>query len=408
MSGFKQTEFIKKLYFNRMAGSDNERAAADIIIETVKNLGGDATYEPFEINYFEIDEATLCVKNKNTEKFIPVTGYGRTGSTPGGGLEAPFMYVGDGSDTELRGCEGKIVFVNSMNHEIYRRLKEKQAVGFLTFDGTIFDDKAKTDLSVRAIKESTAELGELPGLLMRASDALKLLKQMPDSVKMTLKQRNTVLTSGNVVANIDGTCESSEKMMFTAHYDSTRFSKGAWDNASGCANLMSLYCYYSKNKPMRGIRFIWCGSEELGLLGSKAYANAHKDELCEFVLGMNIDMTGTVIGHDIACVSGNDSIREFLQYCAAETAFSVSLSSGAFPSDSTSFAHEGVPFITFQRGGQGGMHSRNDVIDALSENSLRKTTEFIRFTSERLLNSKNYPLPRNIHPDVKLDIEKFF
>ena len=55
-----------------------------------------------------------------------------------------------------------------------------KAAGFLTLDGSIFDDKTKTDLAVRAIKKNTAELGELPGLLMRAADALKLVAQATD------------------------------------------------------------------------------------------------------------------------------------------------------------------------------------------------------------------------------------
>ncbi len=407
MSNFKQIDFIKEIYFNRMGGTENEKKAADIIIEKVRSLGGTATYEPFEVDYFDIDEASLCVLSGKKDYYIHVTGYGRTGCTPKDGIEAPFMYAGGGSDLELEGCEGKIVFVNGIHHDLYKKLLDKKAAGFLTFDGSIFDDKNKTDLAVRAIKKNTAELGELPGLLMRAADALKLVKDMPKTVKIKLQQRNVTLTSGNVVAEIPGTEIENEKMAFTAHYDSTRYSKGAWDNASGCANLMSLYSYYIKNRPMRTVRFIWCGSEELGLLGSKAYVKAHKDELDEFVLGMNIDMTGTIIGSDIACVSGDDSIKAFMQFCAAEIAFPVSVSTGVFPSDSTPFAHAGVPFVIFQRGGQGGMHSRNDVITALSEESLRKTTEYIRFTSERMLNSKKFPAPRNIPQNIKEELDRY-
>jgi Zn-dependent M28 family amino/carboxypeptidase len=226
-------------------------------------------------------------------------------------------------------------------------------------------------------------------------------------VTIELKQNNTVLHSGNIVADIKG-IKDKEKMLFTAHYDSTMFSKGAWDNASGCANLMSLYSYFIKNKPDRSIRFIWCGGEELGLKGSRAYVERHMQELDDFSLGINIDMTGTVIGNDIACVTGDDSIKSYLQYCASEAAFPVSVSSGIFPSDSSSFAYAGVPFIVFQRGGQGGMHTRNDRIDFLSERSLRNTTEFIRFVSQRLLNSKRFPVPRTIPERIREELENYF
>ena len=242
---------------------------------------------------------------------------------------------------------------------------------------------------------------------MRAADAIKLIKSNPEIVCINLKQKEVRIKSGNVIADITG-INDDEKMIFTAHYDSTRFSKGAWDNASGCANLMSLFSYYIKNKPKRSVRFVWCGAEEQGLKGSLAYVEVHKNELNKFMLGINIDMTGTIIGNDIACVSGDDSLKSYLQYCANETAFSVSVSSGIFPSDSSSFAKAGVPFIVFQRGGQGGMHSRNDIIDVLSEESLKKTTEFIRFTSERLLNSVKFPVPRIIPEGIKDELDNYF
>ena len=407
MISFNQTEFIKKLYFNRTAGSENEKKAAGIIAETVRDLGGNADYEPFDIEQFIIEEARFSAYSNGTETQVEVTGYGRTGSTPDGGIEAPFMYAGTGSDIDTENCCGKIVFVNGMHHDLYRRLLKKKAAGFVTYEGSIFDDRSKTDLGMRSIKTKTSELGSLPGVMMRAADALKLIRSEPDRVKIVLRQRNTSLVSGNVAAEISGSIKN-EKVLFTAHYDSTMFSKGAWDNASGCANLMALYSYYIKNRPLRSIRFIWCGSEEIGLMGSKAYVSAHRDELNDFALGINIDMTGTVIGNDIACVSGDDSIKNYLQYCASETAFPVSVSSGIFPSDSSPFAHAGVPFIIFQRGGQGGMHSRNDVIDALSEKSLGKTTEFIRFASERLLNSKVFPVPRSIPDSIREELENYF
>lgn len=407
MKAFDQMSFINKIYFPRPAGSEDEQKAAEIIIDTVKMLGGDAIYEPFELKAFEIKEASLT-SYSGKKMFVPeVTGYGRTGSTGEDGITGAFAYAGTGSDYELEGCEGKIVFVNSMHHDLYRRLIEKKAAAFITFDGSVFDDRNKTDLNTRSIKEKTAKFGELPGFTLRAADALKLIKMSPEKVTAKLIQKDITLTSGNVIADIKG-AEYGEKMLFTAHYDSTKFSRGAWDNASGCANLMALYSYFKENKPKRSIRFIWCGSEEAGLKGSRAFVERHKDELEEYSFGVNIDMTGTVIGNDIACVSGDDSIKSYLQYCAAETGFPVSLSSGIFPSDSSSFAHAGIPFVVFQRGGQGGMHSRNDKIEVLSEDSLRKTTEFIRLASERLLNSSRFPIPRTIPEKIHEELENYF
>ena len=45
-----------------------------------------------------------------------------------------------------------------------------------------------------------------------------------------------------------------------------------------------------------GLRFVWCGSEERGLLGSKAYCEAHEEELKKGVLNVNLDMIGCTTG----------------------------------------------------------------------------------------------------------------
>ena len=143
MKAFDQMSFINKIYFPRPAGSEDEQKAAEIIIDTVKMLGGDAIYEPFELKAFEIKEASLT-SYSGKKMFVPeVTGYGRTGSTGEDGITGAFAYAGTGSDYELEGCEGKIVFVNSMHHDLYRRLIEKKAAAFITFDGSVFDDRNK-------------------------------------------------------------------------------------------------------------------------------------------------------------------------------------------------------------------------------------------------------------------------
>ena len=40
--------------------------------------------------------------------------------------------------------------------------------------------------------------------------------------------------------------------------------------------------HFVKNKPLRTLKFIWRGPEEMGLLGSKAYTQAHKDDLDKY------------------------------------------------------------------------------------------------------------------------------
>ena len=62
-----------------------------------------------------------------------------------------------------------------------------------------------------------------------------------------------------------------EWIVLTAHYDTTSLSHGAYDNMSGCAGLLGIMEYMKDKERNYGLRFVFCGSEERGLLGSKAY-----------------------------------------------------------------------------------------------------------------------------------------
>lgn len=93
-------------------------------------------------------------------------------------------------------------------------------------------------------------------------------------------------------------------MSFGAHYDSVLFSTGAYDNMSGSVIIMELLRYFAANPPRRTLKFNWFGSEEQGLLGSKAYVAAHEAELEKHRLMVNVDMAGPVLGSEHIFIMG--------------------------------------------------------------------------------------------------------
>ena len=54
---------------------------------------------------------------------------------------------------------------------------------------------------------------------------------------------------------------------------------GAYDNMSGCAGLLGIMEQMKGKELNYGLRFVFCGSEERGLLGSKAYVRDHEAAL---------------------------------------------------------------------------------------------------------------------------------
>ncbi len=93
------------------------------------------------------------------------------------------------------------------------------------------------------------------------------------------------------------------------------------------------------------MRFIWCGSEEQGLLGSKAYAKAHSKLLeNEIKFGFNFDMCGTILGVNSVCATGGDELKNYAEAFCKEYGINAAVHQDVRSSDSATFA-DAVPRI---------------------------------------------------------------
>jgi len=105
--------------------------------------------------------------------------------------------------------------------------------------------------------------------------------------------------SQNIIGVIPGTQQHDSFIVFSAHYDHLgRMGKGVYfpganDNASGCAMLLNLARYYSRNPPRYSILFIAFGGEEAGLVGSKYYTKHPLSPLKRIKFLINMDIMGT-------------------------------------------------------------------------------------------------------------------
>ncbi len=85
----------------------------------------------------------------------------------------------------------------------------------------------------------------------------------------------------NVIADIVGTEKPNEYVVVGGHIDSWDGASGTTDNGTGTATTMEAARILMAigAKPRRTIRFMLWGGEEQGLLGSRAWVQAHKDEM---------------------------------------------------------------------------------------------------------------------------------
>ncbi len=95
----------------------------------------------------------------------------------------------------------------------------------------------------------------------------------------------------NVIAELPGTDLRNEVVMIGGHLDSWHTGVGATDNADGSTTVMEAMRILKAigAKPRRTIRVALWGGEEQGLLGSKAWVQAHLAEKEKIDVYYNID-----------------------------------------------------------------------------------------------------------------------
>ena len=260
-------------------------------------------------------------------------------------------------------------------------------------------------------RERNYKLGKIPAVCIRMKDAEAVLRAKPAKAHVVMIEDELKNLSHNVVATIEGSQYKDEIIAFTAHYDSVSYSRGAFDNATGSTAIMQLLAYFKEHQPKRTLKFVWCGSEEMGLLGSKAHCEIHKEELPKYKFCLNVDMIGVTIGFDIACCTSNISLVNYIKYLGYEVGFPIQRRQGVYSSDSTPFADCGVPSVSFARlAPQGGavIHSRKDVIDFLEEENYYRTCDFMALFANRLVSSVVFPVEKEIPMNMKEEIEYYF
>ena len=408
---YKSFDLLEKLYFVRTGGSKEELKAAEIIQAECQKLGVPAVLESFKVDGYVVHKAYVKFINPDIE--VECVGVGMSSQTPVEGLTADFAYVTSLQDSLIQDIKGKICLVHTklVNYKLYKSLVERGAIGLVLCCGDVYSEDKDIDLDPYMYRERHYKNGKIPAVCIRMRDAENILRKKPEKVHMIMLEDELQNDSHNVVATIEGAKYPNEVVCFTAHYDSVSYSKGAWDNATGSTTIMQLLAYFKEHQPDRILKFIWCGSEEMGLLGSKAYCENHKEELKDYKLCINVDMTGVTIGFDIACCTSNDSLVSFIKYLGCEVGFAIEPRQGVYSSDSTVFADNGVPGLSFARlAPKGGaeIHSRKDVMDFLEEDNYYKTCDFISVFAERLINSIAFPVEKEIPQNMKTEIDRYF
>ncbi|MFQ9923490.1 MAG: M28 family metallopeptidase [Beduini sp.] len=408
INGNREFELLKKIGFIRTSGSAEELKAAQILLDEIKEIGLEGKLDAFPVRNDIVEEAVLEVVEPYQKR------YRVTGFTCSGNLEetvAEFKYVEDLNDIDLHDVKGKVILMNTRpGIKNFEKIVKSGALAFVTFQGTIKDSLEESDLEERKLRESVKKYGCLPGFNILARDAQEMVLKKAGNVKVKLIQTEKEWTSHNVMVSILGSEYPDEEINFCGHYDSVPFSTGVYDNGAGSVIIMEILRHFKENPPKRTMNFLWFGSEEVGLEGSKYYIQKYADTLDRSILTINVDVAGCVLGRDLAMVTSDESLCHYIEHLAKEINFSMNVKQQVYSSDSTPFANAGVPAVSFARfGTEGGafIHCRYDLIDWLSSDSLAHTTEFVLVFADRIDKAKINPIVRKMPENMVKDIHQY-
>ena len=393
MKIFEDTAYV------RMGGSDSELRCAKYLAEYCAQLGLKAEIEEFEVDMATMQKAVFEADGVS----ITCKGYLNAGSAV---VEAPFYYLRSTDAYALSQCKGKIVMIDGyLGYWMYNDILENGAVGFVTYDGNA--NYADRDIDQRELRSFVSKGNKIPGVNINAKDAIGLISKGVKTAKITLKQEEFKGKSHNVILDMPG--EIDEYIVLTAHYDSTSLSQGAYDNMSGSVGLFGIAEHFAKNPHRYGLRFVWCGSEERGLLGSKAYCQQHEEDLKKVALNINLDMIGCIMGKFISCCTTEEALVSYMNYFSFEKGFSVASKQDVYSSDSTPFADKGVPALSFARiapHNTATIHNSYDTIAVMSGQQMREDIDFIIAFTESMANAVKCPVEKKIPDNMKekLDI----
>jgi Zn-dependent M28 family amino/carboxypeptidase len=96
----------------------------------------------------------------------------------------------------------------------------------------------------------------------------------------------------NVIARKAGDTRPESALILGAHYDTVPFSPGADDNASGVAAVLELARVFASVSVGSTLEFVFFAGEEMGLLGSRAYAAAAAAADRNLLGAISLDMIG--------------------------------------------------------------------------------------------------------------------
>ncbi|MEJ5308024.1 MAG: M28 family peptidase [candidate division WOR-3 bacterium] len=402
MTGKIAYDLMLKLKGERVSGTENHKKANNILKQFLKDLKVKYETIDFPLYISDIGKGSVTLGSQRYEG-VPY------------GLTVPYSVEGILEYAESfeqiqnidQNFENKILIMKDRpNMSKFPVLKEKKIKGIITASRS--DDLISSlHLSSWMIEKNCI----IPMIDIKYSDVLKLMENVGKRVKIEGKGKTYKTRSENIIAKIDGTKKTEEKIIVMGHTDTVPRSPGGSDNSGGIGIMAELLAYFSKNRTKREIIFSFFSGEELGLWGSRFFVARNEKDLKNYILGINFDVAGDPFGTTQCIVTANDYLVNVINFVSKLTGSSINVSKDIYSSDNMPFSLKGVPTINLLRAGgvpSRFIHTDKDSVDHISEKGVLPLINFGKFFIETVGNSSINPIEKNIDEGIKKKIEGYF
>ena len=282
----------------RLAGTEAEARARAWSVAKLRSLG----FSNVRVEAFPVSVSTRGAESAEVLSPFPqrlvVNALGGSGFTGPEGITGEL--IGFDSVDSLRlapdsAVRGKIVFID------HRMTPTQDGSSYGQFGAprrqgpTIASNKGAAALVIRSIGTDHDRMPHvgvmsfdggakpIPVGALSIPDAEQLERIMkrgqPVTLRLRLQGQRIEGTSGNVIAELPGSNPALPPVLVACHLDSWDLGTGEIDVAAGCGIVAAAAKrIMDRGRPLRTIRVVWFGAEEIGLFGGLDYLRRHGQE----------------------------------------------------------------------------------------------------------------------------------
>jgi carboxypeptidase Q len=379
----------------RVTGTAAADRASLWAVEAFRHAGVDEVHtEKFTVPV-SWSEGRTRIEVLSPEPFpVRLVSIGWSPPTPEGGITADIADAGAGDDAGFAKAgstvRGAIVLIHSNLLQSWDDLMNEYKVG-----GAIVARAANSGavailwmstrpnlLLYRHNDSVQGELEPMPQAVVAREDAERIARFLASGqkVRVHLDMPNRVggpVESKNVVAEIRGRENPDEFILLGAHLDSWELGTGALDNGCNVAMVIDAarVIHALRVMPRRSIRFVLFTGEEQGMLGSWAYAKAHRAELDRMIAAIVFDSgIGAVTGYSLSRKDILPGVRDALQPVQSLGVKELTVEAD-IDTDNFDFLLEGVPTLVGSQEPANYMlnyHASSDTYDKVDITQLKR------------------------------------